>query len=234
MCELIPVDWHFTGGFRLRNYLLLLYKVPSISYIWLGSWLRKPLRLLGCWTGWADSLAGRQQTDYYITFIAWSFRKHKQYGRGERARTTHPCCFEWKVAPASDLDECSHYIRLDAPAWSIHPISPGWSIWIHYNGSSPVVVCTYWSPQSETNPSAPHQTHSFTSRGRTQASGQTYAHANPIRICLCTSAEARVWPPVKLSCRLPPKRLQRRIIALPARHHGANLDWVWATIRKAS
>lgn len=231
MCELIPVDWHFTGGFRLRNYLVLLYKVPCISYIWLGSCLRTPLRLLGCWTGWADSMAGRQQTDYHIPFIAWRLQKTQTVWSW--ARTAHPCCFEWKIAPALNLDKCSHFSRFDAPGWSIHPITPGWSIWRH--GFSPVVVCTYWSPQGNANPSAPHQSHSFTSRGRAQASGETCAHANPIRMCLCTCAEAGVWPPVKLSCHcLPPKRLWRRIIALLARHHGANLDWVWATIRKAS
>lgn len=141
------------------------------------------------WSSWAAGLAGLtawQGDNRQIIMLLLSpegCRKHKQYGHEETARTTHPCCFEWKVAPASDTDECSHFSWLDAAEWSIHSITPGWSVWRHYNCSSPVVVCTYWSPQRETNPSAPHQTHSFTSRGRTQASGETCAHANPMRIC---------------------------------------------------
>lgn len=176
---------------------------------------------------------GRETTQIIIFLLSpGGCTKHKQYSHREKARTIRPCCFEWKLAPASDLHKCSHFIKIDAPEWSIHPITPGWSIWRCHNGSSPVVVCTYWSPQRETDPSAPHQTCSFSSRGRSQASWHTCARANPMRICLCTSAEAGVWPPVKFSCPSP-KRMQRKIIAVPARHHGASLDWVWATIRKA-
>lgn len=123
------------------------------------------------WLGWQ---LGWETTDrlLYCFYCLKVAENTKKYGHGERARTTHPCSFEWKVAPASDTDECSHFSWLDAPEWSIRPVTPGWSIWRHYSGSSPVVVCTYWSPQRETNPSAPHQTHSFTSRGRTQGSLQ--------------------------------------------------------------
>lgn len=146
MCELIPVDWHFTGGFRLRNDLVLLYKVPCISYVWFGSWFRKSLRLLICWTSWADSLAGRQHTDIIVLLLSLEgCRKCKQYSHEERAGTTHPCPFEWKLTPASDLDKCSSFNKIDTPKW----------FWRYQNGSLLKVARPYQSPQKETDPFAP-------------------------------------------------------------------------------
>lgn len=141
--------------------------------------------LWGCWSAGAAELTVWLAGNRQLLLSLEGCGKHKQYGHGERARTTHPYPFEWKLTPASDLDKCSNFIQIHTPEW----------YWRYQNGSLLIAANPRQSPQKEMD-------HFASTLNLPQMVLHSKRENQGFRggLRLCTSADAIVWPPVRGSC----------------------------------